>query len=206
MDYDKEIYYPPKKATEILGVHYRTLYVWEKNGKIDTIRTPGGKRLYNVKKYLESIKKFSNTKIIKEEIKDNDIRKNICYCRVSSHGQKDDLYRQIEFMKEKYPDHEIIKDIGSGLNYNRVGLRKIIDLAIENKINEVVVAYKDRLTRFGFELIEYIINKFSNGKIIVHDKIELSPEEEMMRDLLQVMNVFNAKMNGIRKYKKSGKK
>ena len=73
-------------------------------------------------------------------------------------------------MKELYPDYKIIEDIGSGINFNRKGIRKIIDLAINNKIKKVVVAYKDRLTRFGFELIEDIIKKYSNGSIEIINK------------------------------------
>jgi predicted site-specific integrase-resolvase len=73
-------------------------------------------------------------------------------------------------MKDIYPDYKIIEDIGSGINFNRKGIRKIIDLAINNKINKLVVAYKDRLTRFGFELIEDIIKKYSNGTIEIINK------------------------------------
>ena len=73
-------------------------------------------------------------------------------------------------MKDIYPNYKIIEDIGSGINFNRKGIRKIIDLAINNKINKVVVAYKDRLTRFGFELIEDIIKKYSNGTIEIINK------------------------------------
>ena len=94
----------------------------------------------------------------------------IAYVRVSTNGQKDDLERQIKYMKKKYPNHKVIEDIGSGINFNRKGLRKIIKLAIEGKIKELVVAYKDRLTRFGFELIEDLIKEYSNGKIIILNK------------------------------------
>jgi predicted site-specific integrase-resolvase len=189
-------YVSGKKAIKILGVHVRTLYNWDKEGKIETIRTPGNKRLYNVKKYLEN----KNTTIIDEKI-------NICYCRVSSPGQKDDLLRQIEYMKEKYPNYTIISDIASGINFKRKGLNKIIDLAIENKINKVVIAYKDRLTRFGFDLIERILKVHSNCDIIIENKItdDNKPEEEIMQDVLTIFNVFNAKINGMRKYNKKKK-
>ena len=73
-------------------------------------------------------------------------------------------------MKKLYPDYNIIEDIGSGINFNRKGIRKIIDLAISGKINKIVVAYKDRLTRFGFELIEYMVKKYSNGTIEIINK------------------------------------
>jgi predicted site-specific integrase-resolvase len=101
----------------------------------------------------------------------------------------------------------MIEDIGSGINLNKRGIRKIIDLAIEGKIEELVIAHKDRLARFGYELIEDLIKKYSGGKIIIaKKKEELMPEEELAQDVLQIMNVFVAKMNGLRKYKKKDKK
>jgi predicted site-specific integrase-resolvase len=122
---------------------------------------------------------------------------------VSSHGQKDDLERQKKLLQNKYPEYTLIEDIGSGLNLNKRGLRKIIDLAINGKIEEVVVVHKDRLTRFGFELIEDLIIKYSEGKItVINKKKEITPEEELVLDVIQIMNVFTAKMNGLRKYRK----
>jgi predicted site-specific integrase-resolvase len=90
---------------------------------------------------------------------------------VFSVGQKDDLERQVELLKSKYPDYNIITDIGSGINLNRRGLLKLINLSIEGKINKIVVVHKDRLCRFSYELIEFIVNKYSNGKIIIKKKI-----------------------------------
>ena len=134
-------------------------------------------------------------------------RLNICYIRVSSQNQKDDLESQRKLMREQYPKHYIIEDIGSGLNLNKRGIKKIIHMAISGKVNELVIAYRDRLTRFGYELIEELITKYSKGKIIVlseEDKIE--PEEELVKDVMSIMNVYVAKMNGLRKYKKLSKK
>ena len=132
----------------------------------------------------------------------NNDRVNICYVRVSSHSQKDDLKRQIEYMKQRYPNHIIIQDISSGIKLDRKGLNKIIDMAIQGQVNELVIAYKDRLARFGYQLIERLIAKYSNGKIIVINNNEMKePQEELMEDVMQVMNVFVAKMNGLRKYK-----
>jgi len=185
-----EDYKTPKDASKILGVHWQTLRNWDTNGTIETIRTPGGKRLYNVKKYLQN----NNLNIQLE-------RKKICYCRVSSIGQKSDLQNQIELMKNKFPTYEIIQDIASGLNFNRPGLNKIIDMAINKEIEEVVIMYKDRLARFAFELIENIITKNSNGKITIINSHEGSPEEELTKDLVSIINVFSAKLNGMRKYK-----
>ena len=199
-----------KEASKILGVHQRTLYQWESKKLIETMRTPGGKRLYNVSKYLEEHSELKN-KIDDDEnenLDDNDFsnineKLKICYVRVSSLGQKNDLERQKQFMKSKFPKHLIIEDIGSGLNLNKRGIKKIIKLGIAGKVEEVVVAYRDRLTRFGFELIEEIIHDYSDGKIIVlNDKETVEPEEELVKDLMSIMNVYVAKMNDLRKYKK----
>ncbi len=198
-----ENYVTTKKAKEILGVHMQTLYNWEKKGKIDTIKTPGGQRRYNVEKYLET---YGNEINNKEQIDDNlgDIkeRMNICYVRVSTIGQKDDLERQKKYMKGKYPTYILVEDIGSGINFNRRGLRKIIKLSMEGKINRLVVAYKDRLTRFGFDLIEDLIKEYSKGEVIIEDNKgeKKEPKEELVEDVLQILNVYTAKINGLRKY------
>ena len=120
-----------KKASEKLGVHYRTLYNWEKKGKIEVMRSPGGKRFYNVEKYLQDNNKD-------QEIK---LKRNICYIRVSTHNQKSDLENQRKEMINLYPDYELIEDIGSGINFNRLGFRKIIRYAINGEINKIVVFY-----------------------------------------------------------------
>ena len=200
-------------ASELLGVHQRTLYQWEKKGWIETKRSKGNIRLYNVDKYLRDIEKskkktkkdkleFDNYDEIDECCKTNE-KLSISYVRVSSHGQKNDLVRQEAMLVKKYPENKIIRDIGSGINMNRRGLRKIIDLAIAGKISKLVIAHKDRLTRFGYDLIEDLIKKYSFGEIIILKKnVDMTPEEELSQDVLQIMNVFVAKMNGMRKYKK----
>lgn len=198
-------YVPSKEACKIIGVHQRTLYQWEAKNKISVIRTPGGHRLYNITKFLnerlcnddeECIKNIDRLDTINGKL-------NISYVRVSSMAQKDDLERQKKQLKEKYPNHIMIEDIGSGMNLNKRGIKKVIHLAIAGKINELVVAYKDRLTRFGFELIEDLITTYSNGKIIIINKTDkVEPEAELVSDVLQMMNIFVAKMNGIRKYNK----
>jgi len=134
-------------------------------------------------------------------------RRNICYVRVSTIGQKEDLERQKKYMEDKYPTYEIISDIGSGINFNRQGLRRIIRYAIGGEINRMVVAYRDRLTRFGFDLIEDLIKEYSKGEIVVEDdkKSQKEPKEELVEDVLQILNVYTAKLNGLRKYSKKEK-
>jgi predicted site-specific integrase-resolvase len=150
---DTEKYVNSKTARETLGVCNKTLRNWANTGKLDFILTEGGWRKYNISKYL----KCNNLQN----------KKKICYARVSSYDQKSDLSQQICFLTEKYPDHEIIKDIGSGINFKRKGLKKLIEMAINNELDEVVVTYKDRLCRIGYELIEFIFSKYSDAKIII---------------------------------------
>ena len=194
-------YISGQEVCKVLGVHTRTLYAWDKKGLIETIRTPGNKRLYNLEKYLND--QNPNLKLYEETLNEEEVdRLKIIYTRVSSNSQKDDLERQKSYMVKRYPNYLLIEDIGSSLNFNRRGLRKIIKWAIAGKIEEIIVAYKDRFARFGFELIEDLIKEYSNGKIIVlHEKKDEEPEEELVKDMLQIMNIFVAKMNGLRKYK-----
>jgi predicted site-specific integrase-resolvase len=213
MDIDRKKFVGGKEASKIIGVHQRTLYLWDEKKLIETIRTPGGKRLYNVEKYIKEQECEKENKINNEvcenldELDKIEGKLNICYVRVSSLSQKDDLERQKTQMVKLYPTYKIIEDIGSGLNLNKRGIKKIINLAIEGKINELVVAYRDRLTRFGFELIEELISKYSKGKIkILNEKEHIEPEEELVKDVMSIMNVYVAKMNGLRKYNKKIKK
>ena len=185
-------YLTRKEAIKILGIHYHTLYKLAEKKEIESVKI-GSRQLYNVNKYLQS-KKIINI---------NQIRRKICYCRVSSSKQKEDLNRQIEQMTKKYPEYELIKDIGSGLNMNREGLNKIIDYAIKGEIEILVIAYKDRLVRFGYEMIERLIKEYSDGVIRVENaKEEETPMIELSKDIVSIMNVYVAKMNGLRKYKK----
>ena len=205
-------YIGKKQALEILGISAMTLLKLEKENKIEIIKTIGGHRKYNIEKFIndnkkesEKINKKNDIKIennIEIKIDDKKEKKNICYVRVSTLSQKSDLEHQKAYMKEKYKDYEIIEDIGSGINFNRKGLKKIIKLGINGNINKLVVAFKDRLTRFGFELIEEIIKEYSNGEIIIENEYKIKePEEELVYDVLQILNVYTAKMNGLRKYK-----
>ena len=110
-----------KEASRILDVHQITLYIWKDKKLIDTIRTPGGKRMYNVNKYINNNKDHLKINVNNENINN---KHNICYIRVSSISQKDDLKRQRQVMLKKYPRYEIIEDIGSGLNLNKRGIKK----------------------------------------------------------------------------------
>ncbi len=179
-----------KDASARLGVHYLTIYAMVERGELEAIKI-GGQQMYNVDKYLKN-----------KGIKESNTRRKICYCRVSSGKQKEDLKRQIKYMQERYPNYEIISDVASGLNYNRPGLKKILDYGIKGELEILVIAYKDRLARIGYEMIEWIIKEYSKGEIvIINKKEEETPAEEISKDILSIMNVYVAKINGLRKYK-----
>ena len=178
------MYVPSRKACLELGVHANTLRRWADEGKIRYIRTAGGKRLYD----CSSIEQSSSTK------------KNYCYCRVSSSKQKDDLERQVQFMQSRFPDYTILKDVGSGLDFKRKQLLFLLEECAMGRVGEVVVAYRDRLCRFGFELLEWFFSKIS-VKLVVLEQQELSPQQELVADLLSVITDFSSRVHGLRKYR-----
>lgn len=183
-----------RKARQVLGIADSTLRKFAIDGIIQCHRRdiPGSHRFYDVTDYINKFK--TNSTENKQQI--------VCYCRVSTRNQKDDLERQVEYVRSLYPESTIITDIGSGLNFQRKGLKTILELAISGNIKELVVTHKDRLCRFGFELFSFIITRYSNGKIMVLDKqTDSSPETELANDILQILTVFSARLNGRRKYK-----
>ena len=129
----------------------------------------------------------------------NNDRYVIGYCRVSSYKQKDDLERQINNMKlyltSQGKPFKIITDIGSGINYEKKGLRDLIKAMTNNEVEKVVVLFKDRLVRFGFELISYIGSLY-NCKIEVIDNTEKTEQQELVEDLVQIITVFSCKLQG----------
>jgi predicted site-specific integrase-resolvase len=105
-------------------------------------------------------------------------------------------------MRERYPTYEFISDIGSGLNYKRKGLKTILEYSSRGELQEIVVAHKDRLCRFGFELLQLVFQLASNAKIVVLEQINSSPEEELVKDLLNITSMFTARIDERRKCKK----
>jgi len=178
-------FHPSREAARILGVRPNSLRKWADNGEINCIRTKSGQRRYDVDSYIG--KSTSST--------------TICYCRVSSHKQRDELERQVEFLRNQYPTAEFVKDIGSGLNFKRKGLKTILERAMSGTNTTLVVAHRDRLARFGIELIRQIIEQ-NGGKLVVLEETLLSPEQELTKDLLNIVHVFSARMHGLRSYKK----
>lgn len=182
-----------KEASKVLGVHISTLRKMDQDKQINVVRTPGGKRLYNVDEYISRNASISNGSSPKV---------SVCYCRVSTSGQKGDLQRQEDYLRSRYPKHQIISDIGSGINFKRKGLRTLLELAHRGELKEVVVAYKDRLCRIGYELLEWIFHTQSGAEIVVLNKNTDTKEQELTEDLLQILHVFSARSCGQRSYQR----
>lgn len=187
---DTQEFIPIKKATKIYGVSSQVLKKWEESGFIQSLRTPGNTRIYR-RADLESALGITGT---------SSSKRNFCYCRVSSKKQVDDLRRQSDYLRTLYPEYTIIEDIGSGINFTRKGLQTILGSAIKGDIGEVVVAYKDRLARFGFELIETIVQKAGGEIKVLDNQIYKSKEDELAQDLLAIIHVFNCRQMGKRRY------
>ena len=184
------------KFAKSLGVSIQTLRNWDKEGKLKpTYVTENGYRYYSE----DLLNKFRNIKNI-NKIK----KKNILYARVSTKNQKDDLDRQVDNLKQyaysKGYSFEIITDIGSGINYKKEGLLKMINLVECGEVDRIIVLYKDRLIRFGYDLIEYIC-KLNDTKIEIVDNSTISKEQELTEDLIQIITIFANRLYGARSKK-----
>lgn len=180
------------KFAEKIGVSVQTLRNWDSSGKLKPAKvTDGGTRYYSD----SQLRKYLNEPVFKVP------RVIIGYCRVSSHKQKDDLERQIEnvktYMLAKGYQFSLITDIGSGINYTKPGFKKLLDSITSSEVDKVVILYKDRLLRFGFEIIEFICAKFGT-EIEIIDNTEKTEQQELVEDLIQIITVFSCGLQGKR--------
>ena len=186
-------YYSIGEFAKAINVTEQTLRNWDNKGTLKPHHTTSyGKRFYSQEQLNNYLGKYDNLNLN---------RKIIGYCRVSSQKQKDDLDRQIEnvktYMYAKGYQFEIISDIGSGINYDKKGLLKLLELIQSNQVEKVVILYKDRLLRFGYELFENIC-KYYNTKIEIIDNTEKFDEEELVEDMIQIVTVFSCRLQGKR--------
>jgi excisionase family DNA binding protein len=185
------VYYKMISISELskeLGIHAGTLRRWEKEGKIEADRTAGNQRRYT----KETVKKFKRIK--------GKRKSEIIYCRVSTRKQEKDLERQIKFMQTKFPNFEVISDIGSGINFKRPGLQKLLERLCNGEIKTIAVSFKDRLVRIGFGIFEQLFKIFRCEIISVHNS-KTSPDRELVEDLLAITTSYSARIHGLRKYK-----
>lgn len=186
-------------AATFTGLGQGRLREFYDTGVLKGFTTPSGQRRFNI----EYLREFCNISLKSEE--GNEIKRtNYLYARISSKKQSNDLERQVKFLRDwsgdKVSDYVVIEDIGSGINFKRKGLNDILDKCLQKRIGEVVVAHKDRLSRFGFDLIESIVIK-AGGKItVINDSGNISSEQELAEDLLSIVHIYSCRQMGKRSY------
>lgn len=177
----------------MLGVSKETLRRWERKGKITSERTQGKHRRYK----KETIDRLLNKEIIRE-------RMTVGYARVSTNEQKEDLKRQIQLIENYCSSHgykfDIISDIGSGLNYNKKGIKQLIELIESDSIDRLVISYKDRLLRFGSEILFQMCD-YHNVEVVIINSMDNTFENELVDDVLSIITVYSAKLYGKRSHK-----
>jgi len=177
------MYCTPKEARIKYGVSNETLKRWEQAGKIKAERTAGKHRRYQI-------------------LIPNTGAKKIVYARVSSQKQAGDLERQVNYVKEQYPDYEVKTDIGSGINFQRKEFRWILEQLFERNIQEVVVASSDRFARMsgGSEFFGWLFERFGGKLTILQNISEKTNEQRMAEDIIEIITSYAAKYHGARKY------
>lgn len=184
-----ETLYTPRELAKFLGVTTETLKQWAEEGKIRFTKTSGGHRRYIYTKPINCTNQQCEPS-----------KKAYIYARVSSGKQKNDLERQVQSLQSKFPTHHVIKDIGSGINFKRKGLVSLLDQVISGNVSEVVVAHRDRLCRFGFEMFSFLFNRYNVSLQVLSDEDVEEPINTLAKDLLSIVTVFTARYYGARKY------
>ena len=192
----EKTFIPIRKASQLTGIGPQTLRHYADSNKVETYRTPAGQRMFNQQSLLQFVGHVSITQK----------KQKIVYCRVSSKKQLDDLERQCQYLLSRHPNYELITDCGSGINFKRKGLQTILERTMSGAVEEIVVAHKDRLCRFGFELIESICNFYDTKLTILDHEEHRSSEQELAEDILSIVTVFACKQMGKRKYSAKNKK
>ena len=201
MNGDKQEYISVKRASELCGLCPQTLRSLAEKNKIDHFKTAAGHRRFN----KSAIEKMRNVNFVDGQVSIPK-RENFIYTRVSSQKQHDDLVRQLEYVRSKdpkYSTYTIVQDIGSGINFKKRGLQTILDSCFKRSIGEVVVAHRDRLCRFGFELVKTVIEKSGGTITVIDDQQHKSSEQELSEDLLSIVQIYSCKQMERRRYKKS---
>lgn len=196
-----------KQVSETLNVSQETLRIWDRDGKLPSVRSQGGHRRWRESDILT----YMGSETEKEEVVSSKV---VCiYGRVSSHDQKQkgDLDRQLQRLsehcaKKKYRVESILKDVGSGLSDSRKGLLKLLNLVVEKKIGKVVIEHRDRLTRFQYGLFEFFFKSYGVDIEVIEKKDDIRQEEELVEDMLSLIASFSGRLYGRRSAKNRKKK
>ncbi len=212
MDVTEKKYLSTAQTAKHFGVHPNTVRKWDSEGIIKSYRIGGsliGHRRFDISTFTGKIDgalvESKNQPQISTNKQIKHISRGAIYCRVSSSHQKEDLDRQINFMQKEYPNFEIFKDVASGINFKRPGFLKLIERSIKGDFDEIVVAHRDRFSRFAFDFIKWLLEQYNIKLVVLNDSIQQSKEQELAEDLLSIIHVFSCRQNGRRKYKSNSK-
>lgn len=184
-------------AALLTGLDIQTVRKMFDNKTISGYKTPTNQRRID----KAALQEFCYAMVSDKELKESK-KQNFLYTRVSTKKQLDDLSRQIDYIRRpEYTDYILISDIGSGINFKRKGLQTILDSCLQGTIGEVVVAHRDRLCRFGFELIETLITKAGGKLTVLKNNNDATPESELSDDLLAIIHIFSCRQMGRRSYR-----
>ena len=187
--------YSPKEFGALIGKSVLTLQKWDRKGILKAHRSPTNRRYYTHDQYLQYRGLVAQEHGL-----------TIVYARVSGGAQKPDLANQINAL-EAYCKQQSIKvdewmsDIGSGLNYKRKQFLRLMEMVELGQVRRIVIAHRDRLVRFGYDYFEAFCQRH-NTEIVVINGEAMSPEQELVRDLLAIITVFGARLHGLRSYRK----
>lgn len=189
--------YTVREFADMVGVSVKTLQRWDREGRLSPSRTPTNRRIYTDEHLAQALGRTLKT----------DERITVVYTRVSSQAQKPDLDNQVKMLEEfcaasGHVVDEWVSEIGGGLSFKRKKFLRLIDRVMTGKVSKIVIAHKDRLSRFGFDLIVHICD-LHNCELIVMNVESLSPEQEMVQDMLAIVHCFSARLYGLRNYRKA---
>ncbi len=189
--------YSPQEFGQLIGRKTKTLQKWDREGKLKAHRSPTtNRRYYTHDQYLAYRGILASEQGL-----------TIVYARVSTVAQKPDLAKQVKALEGYCTQHTIrvdawMQDIGSGLNYQRKQFTRLMEMVELGEVRYIIIAHRDRLVRFGYSYFESFCERHHTELVVIHDET-LSPEQELVQDLLAVVTVFGVRLHGLRSYKKA---
>ncbi len=187
--------YSPKEFGQLIGRKVKTLQKWDREGTLKAHRSPTNRRYYTHDQYLEYRGLLAPESGL-----------TLVYARVSGTAQKPDLANQMKALETYCQQQSItvdewMSDIGSGLNYKRKQFHRLMEMVELGQVKRILIAHRDRLVRFGYEYFETFCERHHTELVVINEE-SLSPEQELVRDLIAIVTVFSARLHGLRSYRK----
>jgi putative resolvase len=188
--------YSVTQFVKLIGVSVKTLQRWDREGRLTPSRTPTNRQVYTDEHLAQIIPRRHPAE-----------RKTGVYMRVSSQAQKPDLVHQRTVLEQFCAARGLVvtdwvSEIGRGLNFKRPRFLALVDQIVRHEVAQVIIAHKDRLMRFGFALFAHLCQQH-DCQLVVMNTETLSPEQEMVQDLMTIVHCFSSRLYGLRNYRKA---